>query len=179
MAIWRRKTERPIEVVGVFRTIIGGPETTDEIVKNVLKLGRELGRVHHIDDRLTQTNFPVYSLEKPKEAEIEVVNPHWYDSDKRGYKEYLAVLRRANLERPTYEHAMRLFGQHAAAIIAHPGLWGRGITFPHEPRIGSYGERYLMCFWCYRNSLGVDLEENLGKGFFGLPGLVAGIRRSS
>ncbi len=175
MIIWRKKIVRSTKVVGVFRTRIGGPETTDEIVKNTLKSGRHV----LVDELLTQTNFPVYPLEEPKEVEIEIIDPGWYFGDKQGYKEYLTVLKEANLERPTYEHAIRLFGQHIEALIATSGLWGEGVTFPHEPRIDSYNVRYLICFWCYRDSLGVRFENDLGRGFICLPKLVAGIRRGS
>ena len=175
MTVWRKRSVRSTKVVGVFRTRIGGPETTDEIIKNALRSGRHVS----VDELLTQANFPIYPLEEPKEEEVEIIDPGWYFGDKRGCEEYLAVLKEANLERPTYEHAIRLFGQHIEALIATSELWGNGVTFPHEPRVDSYSMRYLMCFWCFRNSLRVRFENDFGDGFICLPKLVAGIRRGS
>jgi hypothetical protein len=68
------------------------------------------------------------------------------------FADVVAAARQRGLERPTYEDAL-YFG------IAHPEVQReRPIVFLHEPWLGVFGRRDVMCLWCNagRRELGLE-----------------------
>jgi hypothetical protein len=68
------------------------------------------------------------------------------------FEEVVAAARQHGLERPTYEDAL-YFG------IAHPEVQReRPIIFPHDPWLGLFGRRDVVCLWSNagRRELGLE-----------------------
>jgi hypothetical protein len=69
-----------------------------------------------------------------------------------GFEDVVAAARQRGLERPTYEDAL-YFG------IAHPEVQReRPIIFLHEPWLGVFGRRDVLCLWsnAERRELGLE-----------------------
>ncbi|MEK7212407.1 MAG: hypothetical protein AAB686_01895 [Patescibacteria group bacterium] len=101
----------------VFRVLMGGPETTDQITA-------ALG--FPFNEWITQANFPLKPAEAPWEDEIEIVDPGTSFSEEKG----LVILAEAKLERPTYEHGIRFAQQHGKATTSKKKPF---VIFLHKP----------------------------------------------
>jgi hypothetical protein len=90
----------------VFRTTMGGPESTDDIVRYL----REINGFTYVNDHITQKNFPLTG-NRGWEDEIVIHDPGCSFSEDEGF----AILKQEGLLRPTYEHALRFARQHGTA----------------------------------------------------------------
>jgi hypothetical protein len=105
----------------LFKVLMGGPEDTDEIVRQIKAAGVP------VNDDITQTNFPIAQAATPWEDEIELVDPN----REFDFSECPKILTDAGLLKPTHEHALR-FAHKNAATIPTSSL-KPFIIFPHKP----------------------------------------------
>ena len=98
-----------------FLVKLGGPETTDEIVAS-------LG--FPADPLITQENYPL-KVHRDQEVEIKIIDPDCNFSEEKGSSFLVA----ADLERPTYEHALRFAQQYGKATTSTEKPY---IIFLHE-----------------------------------------------
>jgi hypothetical protein len=118
----RKSRARKVLVTGIFNVKLGGATTTDDIVKE----WEDTTKAPF--NNLTQKNFPL-TPHAEEIVEIEIFDPGDDYSDEHGEggfseEEGLACLEASELERPTYEHALRFAEQ-----------WGRVTTFEDKPFI--------------------------------------------
>ncbi|MBI4059434.1 hypothetical protein HY406_00005 [Candidatus Giovannonibacteria bacterium] len=147
----------------VFRTLMGGPETTGEIVAYL----RENG-FNYVKDYITQENFPLQSRETPEEDKIVIHDPGRSFSEEKG----LAILKEAGLLRPTYEHAIRFARQHGKATTSVKKPF---VIFLHEPWQDPNGNPRVL----YQDRTPSDRKLSLldpGHGFSGYFCVLAGVR---
>ncbi|HYB44541.1 MAG TPA: hypothetical protein VEL75_22385 [Candidatus Methylomirabilis sp.] len=109
----------------------------------------EAGRYGYAHSCVTSENFPVGARASvPRTGEIVLVE---FDGDVTA-GEVLAEAARRGLERPSYEDALR-FG------IEYPEVQEkRAVIFLHEPWVGFFGRRDVLCLWCNagRRELGLE-----------------------
>jgi hypothetical protein len=119
---------------------VGGGRSTEELV--------EAGDYGYAHAAITSENFPADRAAPLRSRAIvllEFGRPVTFD-------EVVAATRGRGLERPTYEDAL-CFG------IAHPAAQReRPIIFLHEPWLGLFGRRDIVCLWSNagRRELGLE-----------------------
>lgn len=114
----------------VFRIALGGTQTTDELLKNLL---------FPFNPLITQAHFPITPRETIEEVEIEIVD---LDAElgemRRRYADLSVgmigrmILGERGLQPPTYEHAIRFVQQYGMRTSAQEQP--RPIVFLHELR---------------------------------------------
>jgi len=113
------------------RVKLGGPETTDDIVRMLRKGG------FLVNNPITQKNFPLAPHEA-QDIEIKVVDPGCSFSEAEG----LDLLKAAGLERPTYEHALRFAEQYGMMTSSTKKPF---VVFLHEAWLDPGGDRHVLC----------------------------------
>ncbi|MEK9179860.1 MAG: hypothetical protein AAB897_00375 [Patescibacteria group bacterium] len=108
---------------------LGGPKTTDQIVKGLKKEG------FWVNDLITQKNFPLQPHD-PEDVEIEIIDPGKSFTEEEG----LRLLAEAGLKRPTHEHALRFAEQFGKRTTGKKPF----IIFLHEPWRDPYGDRRVI-----------------------------------
>jgi len=117
----------------VFRTVIGGHETTDDIVRYL----REDNRFNYVNDYITQANFPLVGNELSAD-DIVIHDPGCSFSEDEG----LAILKQQGLLRPTYEHALWFARQHGTATTSKKKPF---VIFLHKPWQDPDRSRRVLC----------------------------------
>jgi hypothetical protein len=122
-----------------YRITRGGPRSTEQLV--------EAGGYGYAHSCVTSENFPV-AAGPESEAEIVLVG---FDRPVTAALVLAEAIRRG-LERPRYEDALRFGAAHPEAQRAHP------IVFLHEPWVGFFGRRDVLCLWSNagRRELGLE-----------------------
>ncbi len=106
------------------------------------------GRYGYAQAAVTSENFPADRAAPPRVRGIVLLEFERAVT----FEEVVAVAGRLGLERPTYEDALG-FG------IAHPEVQReRPIIFLHEPWLGVFGRRDVLCLWhnAGRRELGLE-----------------------
>lgn len=119
---------------------MGGGRSTEELVT-----AGDYGYAHAA---ITSENFPADQAAPVRVRAIVLLE---FDRPVT-FEEVAATARQRGLERPTYEDAL-CFG------IAHPGAQReRPIIFLHEPWLGLFGRRDIVCLWnnAGRRELGLE-----------------------
>jgi hypothetical protein len=122
-----------------YRLTRAGSRSTEQLV--------EAGGYGYAHSCVTSDNFPVRAG-APGPAEIVLV----------GFEgavtaaEALAEAARRGLARPTYEDALHFGAEHPEAQRAH------SIVFLHDPWVGFFGRRDVLCLWSNagRRELGLE-----------------------
>jgi hypothetical protein len=120
--------------------VVGGGRSTEELV--------EAGRYGYAQAAITSDNFPADRAAPPRARGIVLLE---FDRPV-AFEEVVAAATRLGLERPTYEDALG-FG------IAHPeAQCERPIIFLHDPWLGFFGRRDVLCLWhnAGRRELGLE-----------------------
>jgi hypothetical protein len=124
----------------VYRITVGDGRSTEDLV--------EAGDYAYAHSCVTSDNFPVSRVDERRVREIVVLEfAHAVTSD-----EALTEAGRLGLERPTYADALH-FG------IEHPDVQrARPVIFLHDPWVGFFGRRDVLCLWenAGRRELGLD-----------------------
>jgi len=106
------------------------------------------GRYGYAQAAVTSENFPADRAAPPRVRGIVLL-----EFDRAvAFEDVVAAAKRLGLERPTYEDALG-FG------IAHPEVQReRPIIFLHEPWLGVFGRRDVLCLWhnAGRRELGLE-----------------------
>jgi hypothetical protein len=108
----------------------------------------EAGRYGYAHSAVLSENFPARHAGGPRTREL-ILLEFGHDV---GATEVVAEAARRGLEPPTYEDAL-YFG------IAHPEVQReRPVVFLHEPWVGYFGRRDVICLWdnAGRRELGLD-----------------------
>jgi hypothetical protein len=122
-----------------YRIARAGPRSTEQLV--------EAGGYGYAHSCVTSENFPSGAVSAGP-AEIVLIG---FDGAVTA-SEALAEAARRGLARPTYEDALHFGAEHPEAQCAHP------IVFLHEPWVGYFGRRDVLCLWSNagRRELGLD-----------------------
>jgi hypothetical protein len=123
-----------------YRITRGGARSTEQLV--------EAGGYGYAHSCVTSDNFPVRAG-AARPAEIVLIG---FDGAVTA-AEALAEAARRGLERPTYEDALHFGAEQPEAQRRHP------IVFLHEPWVGFFGRRDVLCLW-----------SNAGRRELGLAG---------
>jgi hypothetical protein len=97
---------------------------------------------------VTSDNFPADRAALPRLRRIVLLE----FAHAVSFEDVVAAARQHGLERPTYEDALH-FG------IVHPEVQReRPVIFLHEPWLGFFGRRDILCLWCNagRRELGLE-----------------------
>ncbi|MGH7299542.1 MAG: GNAT family N-acetyltransferase [Candidatus Rokuibacteriota bacterium] len=124
-----------------YRIIRDGPRSTEQLV--------EAGGYGYAHSCVTSENFPVRAMPGgPRVSEIVLLG---FEGDVTA-AEALAEAARRRLARPTYEDALRFGAEHPEAQREHP------IVFLHDPWVGFFGRRDVLCLWSNagRRELGLE-----------------------
>ncbi|HXD98719.1 MAG TPA: hypothetical protein VN646_19365 [Candidatus Acidoferrum sp.] len=108
----------------------------------------EAGRYGYAQAAVTSENFPIDRAARPRVRGIVLLE----FERAVAYEDVVAAATRLGLERPTYEDALA-FG------VAHPEVQReRPIIFLHEPWLGAFGRRDVLCLWhnAGRRELGLE-----------------------
>ena len=116
----------------VFPVKMNGTETTDDIVASL-----RAGGFGYVNDYITQANFPLTATDG-EDVGIEIIDPGCDFSEKDGLR-YLAE---ANLERPTYQQALRFAQQHGRTTSSTKKPF---VIFLHEAWRDPYRGRRFLC----------------------------------
>jgi hypothetical protein len=109
----------------------------------------EAGRYGYAQAAVTSENFPADRAVPARVLKIVLLE----FGRVVAFEDVVAAATRFGLERPTYEDALA-FG------IAHPDVQReRPIVFLHEPWLGAFGRRDVLCLW-----------DNAGRRELGLQG---------
>jgi hypothetical protein len=123
----------------------GDGRSTEELV--------EAGHYGYAHSCVTSENFPARHAGTRRTREIILLEfDHDVTSD-----EALSEAARLGLERPTYEDAL-YFG------IQYPDVQRvRPVVFPHDPWVGFFGRRDVLCLWTNagRRELGLEGFDDL------------------
>jgi hypothetical protein len=146
----------------VFRTVLGRPETTDELVRKL----KEKERFSYVNVHITQENFPIF----PHRLEVDDIIIHDPGGHLLDKERGLSLLKEDGLLRPTYEHALQFACQHGK--IAKMPDKKPFVAFLHKPWRDMSGDEYVMfvaCFPCenrklFLGHLGVFLEYSVLAG---------------
>ena len=106
------------------------------------------GRYGYAHSCVTSENFPAWRLAGVRVREIVLVE---FDHDVTS-EEAIAEAARHDLEPPTYEDALS-FG------VEHPDVQReRPVVFLHDPWVGFFGRRDVLCLWSNagRRELGLE-----------------------
>lgn len=118
----------------------------------------EAGQYGYAQAAVTSDNFPADRAAPARVRHIVLLE---FDRPV-AFEDVVAAARRLDLERPTYEDAL-YFG------IAHPDVQReRPIIFLHEPWLGAFGRRDVLCLWhnAGRRELGLEgFDETWGPQF--------------
>jgi hypothetical protein len=107
------------------------------------------GNYGYAHSAITSENFPARHFGGPRQREVALLQFH---RDVTA-ADATAEAARRRLEPPTYEDAL-YFG------IAHPHVQGEGsVVFLHDPWLGHFGRRDVLCLW-----------NNVGRRELGLEG---------
>ena len=123
-----------------YRTKVGDGRSTEELV--------EAGNYGYAHSCIVSDNFPTRQSGGLKDREIRLLN---FDRE-TSTREILAEARGLGLEPPMYEDAL-YFG------IEYPEAQQDGpLVFLHEPWVGFYGRRDVLCLWTNagRRELGLE-----------------------
>jgi hypothetical protein len=144
----------------IYRVKLGDPITTDQITS-------ALGFQFH--EWITQANFPLKQAKNPWEDEIQFIVPGSGFTEEEG----LWFLAMAKLDRPTYEHGIRLAQQYGKkATLCRPT---NSVVFLHKPWRGPDRAYHVV-----RVALDEDfpwLNLHYSRGKFSVFNLLAGVRR--
>lgn len=124
----------------VFSVTVGDGRSTEELVA--------AGNYGYAHSCVTSENFPVRQSGGKLVREITVIE---FDHDVTS-EEATTEAARLRLERPTYEDAL-YFG------IEYPDVQGeRPVVFLHDPWVGFFGRRDVLCLWSNagRRELGLE-----------------------
>ena len=124
----------------VYRVTVGDGRNTEELVA--------AGAYGYAHSCLTSENFPVGRFGEKRTREIVLLEP----GRAVNAAEAIALAAGHGLERPTYEDALH-FG------IEHPHVQlDRPVVFLHEPWVGFFGRRDVLCLWSSagRRELGLE-----------------------
>jgi hypothetical protein len=128
-------------VAARYTVIVGDGRATEALV--------EAGHYGYAHSAVMSENFPARHAGGPRAREIVLLE---FDHDVTVH-DVLAEGARRGLQPPTYEDAL-YFG------IAHPDVQReRPVLFAHEPWLGYFGRRDVLCLW-----------ENAGRRELGLEG---------
>ena len=119
---------------------VGDGRSTEELV--------EAGAYGYAHSAITSENFPADRAGPARVREIVLLE----FAHEVGFEEVAARAADLGLERPRYEDALA-FG------IVHPDAQrDRPIVFLHEPWLGYFGRRDVLCLWCNagRRELGLE-----------------------
>jgi hypothetical protein len=134
----------------VYPVTVGGGRSTEELVA-----AGEYGYAHAA---ITSENFPADRSTPPRLRGIVLLQFDHAVS----FEDVVAEARQHGLERPTYEDALH-FG------ITHPEAQReRPIIFLHEPWLGVFGRRDVVCLWSNagRRELGLEgFDESWGPEY--------------
>lgn len=122
-----------------YRITRGGSRSTEQVV--------EAGGYGYAHSCLTSENFPVRAAAAgPAEVVLVALGRDLTAA------EALAEAARRGLARPTYEDALHFGAEHPEAQREHP------IVFLHEPWVGFFGRRDVVCLWSNagRRELGLE-----------------------
>jgi hypothetical protein len=120
--------------------MVGDGRSTEELVA--------AGAYGYAHSAVTSENFPANRASPPRVLEMVLLD---FDHDVT-FEEVAARAARLGLARPTYEDALYF-------AIAHPDVQReRPILFLHEPWLGLYGRRDVLCLWTNagRRELGLE-----------------------
>lgn len=124
-----------------YRITREGPRSTEQLV--------EAGGYGYAHSCVTSDNFPVReSAGPPRAREIVLVG---FDREVSA-AEALAAAARLGLERPSYEDALRFGAEHPSVQRRHP------VVFLHEPWVGFFGRRDVLCLWANEGRRELGLE---------------------
>lgn len=116
------------------------------------------GRYGYAQAAVTSENFPADRAAPTRVREIVLLE----FGRAVTFEDAVAAATRCGLERPTYEDALG-FG------IAHPDVQReRPIVFLHEPWLGAFGRRDVLCLWdnAGRRELGLqDFDDAWGPDY--------------
>lgn len=124
-----------------YRVTRGGPRTTEDLV--------EAGRYGYAHSCVTSENFPVRAG-APSARDREIVLLAFDDTVNAAH--VLGEGARLGLERPSYEDALYFGAEHPEVQLRHP------VVFLHEPWVGHFGRRDVLCLWSNagRRELGLE-----------------------
>ena len=107
------------------------------------------GHYGYVHSCVTSENFPARPLHAGRPREIVLVE---FDRDVTA-SEAMAAAAALGLEPPTYEDALYSGGAHPDLLCERP------VVFLHDPWVGFFGRRDVLCLW-----------ENAGRRELGLEG---------
>jgi GNAT superfamily N-acetyltransferase len=140
----------PGRVTRRYRISLGGRRSTEELV--------DAGGYGYAHSCVTSENFPVRPLAAGPTREILLVE---FEREVTS-ADVLAEAVRLGLERPAYEDALH-FG------IEHPDVQReRPVVFLHDPWVGFFGRRDVLCLWenAGRRELGLEgFDDRWGRPF--------------
>lgn len=128
-----------------FRITIGDGRATEALVA--------AGHYGYAHSCVTSEHFPARRFDGPRVREVVLLE----FADAVTLADAFAVAARLNLERPVYEDAL-YFG------IEHPDVQREGpVVFPHDPWVGFFGRRDVLCLWVNagRRELGLEGFDDL------------------
>jgi hypothetical protein len=132
----------------VYRIVVGGGRSTEELVT--------AGAYGYAHSCVSSENFPVRPADLRRVREIVLLE---LDQDVTS-ADVLAEAGRRGLAPPTYEDAL-WFG------IAHPDVQlERPVVFLHDPWVGFFGRRDVLCLWSNagRRELGLEGFDDRWSG---------------
>ncbi len=113
----------------IYRETVGDGRSTEELVA--------AGNYGYAHSCVTSENFPARQFGGKRVREISLLE---FDHDVTA-EEAMTEAARLGLERPTYEDAL-YFG------IEYPDVQGdRPVAFLHNPWMGFFGRRDVLCLW--------------------------------
>jgi len=124
----------------VYRVTVGDGRDTEELVR--------AGAYGYAHSCLTSENFPVGRFDEKRIREIVLLEP-----DRPVTAADVITLAAAHgLERPTYEDALHFGIEHPHVQLERP------VIFLHEPWVGFFGRRDVLCLWSNagRRELGLE-----------------------
>jgi hypothetical protein len=123
-----------------YRITVGDGRTTEELVA--------AGNYGYAHSAINSGNFPARHFGGPRQREVALLG---FDREVTTTDATTEAARRS-LEPPTYEDAL-YFG------IAHPDVQDQGpVVFLHDPWLGFFGRRDVLCLWSNagRRELGLE-----------------------
>lgn len=143
------RSEATGEECATYPIVIGDGRSTEELV--------EAGRYAYAHSCVTSDNFPARPVAGARLREIVLLEfDHGVTAD-----QVLAAAARAGLERPLYEDALHFGARYPDVQRGHP------VVFLHDPWIGFFGRRDVLCLWSNggRRELGLEgFDETWSPG---------------
>jgi hypothetical protein len=131
--------------VNIYRITIGDGRSTEALV--------EAGNYGYAHSCVTSEHFPARRFDGPRVREIVLIE----FAGAVTLTDAVGEAARLNLEPPMYEDAL-YFG------IEHPDVQRDGpVVFPHDPWVGFFGRRDILCLWSNagRRELGLEGFDDL------------------